>query len=236
MNEQAKQPRRRTRRAQWLVPVYVVFLLLFIGANLGDSVSYAWLFGVNITDNTFLTPDLDIFVDESDDGVNYGAWTPQDIDWGGTVDKYARFTNTGEASVVVRAAYARQWAITTSTETIYLNNLYANGFVFDPVAQLNWVDNGFLNTSLWYDGGDGWYYYRLPLAPGDSTVTVLESVSFAYPIPAEYLDADYALLFKVEACQYSTADINENAQAAWLSFGRTYSESGGMLTWTDIAP
>jgi hypothetical protein len=236
MAERTKRPRRRLRLAEWLIPVYVLFFLLFLGMNLGNSYSYAWLFGSSTADNTFVTPEMDIFVDESNDGINYGTWTPQDIAWGSTVDKYARFTNTGEGAVVIRAAYAQQWSVTSGTDVVQLNNLYANGFVFEEVAQPDWVDGGFLNTTLWYDGGDGWYYYRLPLAPGQSTQTILESVTFVSPAPEGYAAADYALAFKVEATQYSSNPDNENQQAVWLAFAKTYTESGGTLTWSTSAP
>lgn len=224
------------RRMEWMIPFYLVLLLLIVGTTIGSGYSYAWLFGSSTADNTFITPEMDIFVDESNDGTNYGAWTPQTIAWGDTVDKYARFTNTGEGAVVIRAAYAQNWSVTSGTDITYLNNLYANGFSNDPVAQINWIANGFMNPTLWYDGGDGWYYYRLPLAPGDSTPAVMESVTFVSPTPEGYADADYSLAFTVEACQYSANPDNENQQAVWLSFAKTYTESGGSLVWSNSAP
>lgn len=226
----------RLRQLDLIIPFFAVFLLLTLGTGFGNSVSYAWLFGSNTADNTFTTPEMNIFIDESNDGTNFGEWTPQDIEWGGTVDKFARFTNTSEAPVVIRASYAQQWTVTNGTEVIQLNNLHQNGSVYENVAQPDWVNNGFLNTALWYDGGDGWYYYRLPLAPGASTQTVLESVTFVTPIPEGYADADYSLAFALEACQYSNNPDNENEQAIWLSFAKTVTESGGSLTWSNSAP
>jgi len=236
MTKQMNKTRGRLRRLEWVIPFYMVLLLLVVGMSIGSGYSYAWLFGTSTADNNFLTPEMDVFVDESNDGSTYGTWTPQDIAWGGTVDKYARFTNTGEASVVIRAAYAQQWSVTNGAEVTYLNNLYENGLVFDEIAQPNWIAGGFLNAALWYDGGDGWYYYRQPLAPGDSTQTIMESVTFAAPVPEGYNDADYSLAFTVEACQYSTNPDNENQQAVWLSFAKTYTESGGSLVWSNSAP
>ncbi len=230
--KRARSPRRKWPRLAALA--YVCLLLLAV--NLSTGRAGAWLFGSNAADNTFLTPELTVFVDESNDGNTYGEWTPQNIDWGASVDKYVRFTNTGESAVVLRASFAQQWTAANGGETVFLNNLYKTNGSYTAVAQPEWTADGFGNASLWYDGGDGWYYYRQPLAPGESTQTVLESVRFVSPAPAGYAAADYSLAFVAEACQYSENPDNENQQAVWLSFNKTYAESGGTLTWSSSAP
>ncbi|HOU10402.1 MAG TPA: hypothetical protein PL044_11220 [Clostridiales bacterium] len=236
MAPRQKKPTRKPRRPEWLIPFFAVFLLLIVGANFADGYSYAWLFGSNTADNTFRTPLLTVNVDESNDGSTYGEWTPQSVAWGTSVDKYARFTNSGQASVVIRASYAQYWTLTEGTDVTRLNNYYDTGSGWANVATPDWNAGGFADTSLWTDGGDGWFYYRRVLAPGQSTPDVLEAVAFVTPAPAGYEDAEYSLVFAVEACQVSLNDPNENQQAVWLNFTKTYTVSGGTLTWSDSAP
>lgn len=236
MAGQKRKSTRRPKGPEWLIPFFAVFLLLMVGTSFADGYSYAWLFGSNTADNTFETPQLTVEVDESNDGSAYGTWTPQDIEWGATINKYARFTNTGESAIVIRASYAQYWTKTVGPDTERLNNYYDTGSAYANIATPNWVSGGFLNTALWTSGGDGWFYYRLPLAPGANTQDVLESVSFVSPMPDGYIDADYSLAFTVEACQVSANNPNENQQAVWLSFGKTYTESGGSLVWSNSAP
>ena len=232
MINQLKKFDRKWKKLEWVFPLCAVILLLVLNMTFANSYSYAWLFGTNNTDNSFITPELEVSVEESNDGAAYGVWTPQDITWGSAVGKHARFTNTGESSIVLRASYAQYWSLTEGSSVRYLNNLYFDGTNYINVATPNWVDNGFLNSTLWHDGGDGWFYYLLPLAPGESTQTVLESVSFVTPAPEGYDISDYSLAFKVEGCQYSKNPDNENQQAVLLTFGKTYTVSGGILAWS----
>lgn len=232
MLNQLKKSDLKMRKLEWVIPFCAVALLFLMNTSFANSYSYAWLFGTNDADNSFNTPKVEVSVDESNDGGTYGAWTPQDIAWGSTVGKYTRFTNTGESAIVIRACYAQHWSVTAGANITYLNNLFDNGTGYVNVATPNWLDGGLLNNTLWYDGGDGWFYYRSPLPAGASTQTVLESVSFVTPVPAGYDEADYSLIFTVEGCQYSTNPANENQQAVLLTFGKTYSESGGILTWS----
>lgn len=220
------------RKLEWVIPFCAVTLLFLTNMSFANSYSYAWLFGTNSADNSFITPIVEISVEESNDGTTYSGWSPQDIEWGSTAGKYTRFTNTGESAIVIRASYAQHWSVTAGADVTYLNNLYDNGSGYVNIATPNWVDGGFLNNTLWYNGGDGWFYYRYPLPVDGSTQTVLESVSFVAPVPEGYDEADYSLIFTVEGCQYSTNTDNENQQAVLLTFGKTYTVSGGSLTWS----
>jgi hypothetical protein len=232
MANQLRKYDQKWRKLEWVIPFCAVILLFVLNTSLANSYSYAWLFGNNTADNSFITPKAEISVEESNDGNTFGVWTPQDIAWGGTVGKYTRFTNTGESAIVIRACYAQHWSVTEGVNVIYLNNLYDNGTGYVSAATPNWLNGGFLNNTLWYDGGDGWFYYRLPLPAGGSTQTVLESVTFVTPVPEGYGAADYSLIFTVEGCQYSVNPNNENQQAVSLTFGKTYTETGGILTWS----
>lgn len=131
----------------------------------------------------------------------------------GNVDRYSgkkqkevMFKNTGSADVFLRIAYAETWIYTESlsggkTEQIILPNRSEPGNDDSIVSKEwhNWNDN-------WYDGGDGWYYYKKVLEAEESTEEILRSVTFNdtdnYP-DSRYADAEYQLHFQVEAVQAS---------------------------------
>ena len=122
----------------------------------------------------------------------------------GKKQKEVRFKNTGSADVFLRIAYAETWVYTESlsggkTEQIILPNRSEPGNDDSIVSKEwhNWNDN-------WYDGGDGWYYYKKVLEAGKNTEEILKSVTFNdtdnYP-DSRYADAEYQLHFQVEAVQ-----------------------------------
>lgn len=131
----------------------------------------------------------------------------------GNVDRYSgkkqkevMFKNTGSADVFLRIAYAETWIYTESlsggkTEQIILPNRSEPGNDDSIVSKEwhNWNDN-------WYDGGDGWYYYKKVLEAEESTEEILRSVTFndadSYP-DSRYAEAEYQLHFQVEAVQAS---------------------------------
>lgn len=124
----------------------------------------------------------------------------------GKKQKEVMFKNTGSADVFLRIAYAETWVYTESlsggkTEQIILPNRSEPGNDDSIVSKEwhNWNDN-------WYDGGDGWYYYKKVLEAGKNTEEILKSVTFNdtdnYP-DSRYADAEYQLHFQVEAVQAS---------------------------------
>lgn len=124
----------------------------------------------------------------------------------GKKQKEVMFKNTGSADVFLRIAYAETWVYTESlsggkTEQIILPNRSEPGNDDSIVSKEwhNWNDN-------WYDGGDGWYYYKKVLEAGKNTEEILRSVTFNdidnYP-DSRYADAEYQLHFQVEAVQAS---------------------------------
>lgn len=124
----------------------------------------------------------------------------------GKKQKEVMFKNTGSADVFLRIAYAETWVYTESlsggkTEQIILPNCSEPGNDDSIVSKEwhNWNDN-------WYDGGDGWYYYKKVLEAGKNTEEILRSVTFNdidnYP-DSRYADAEYQLHFQVEAVQAS---------------------------------
>lgn len=129
------------------------------------------------------------------------------VDHSGKKQKEVMFTNTGSADVFLRIAYAETWIYTESltggkTEQIILPNRSETGND-DSIVSKEWDSKW---SKHWYDGGDGWYYYKKVLEAGQNTEEILRSVTFNdtdnYP-DSRYTDAEYQLHFQVEAVQAS---------------------------------
>lgn len=125
----------------------------------------------------------------------------------GKKQKEVVFKNTGTADVFLRIAYAETWVYTESLsdgkkEQIILPNRSETGND-DSIVSKEW-DNDWNDN--WYDGGDGWYYYKKVLQAEKSTEEILRSVTFddadSYP-DSRYAEAEYQLHFQVEAVQAS---------------------------------
>lgn len=132
----------------------------------------------------------------------------------GNVDRYSGkkqkevvFENTGTADVFLRIAYAETWIYTESLsggkeEQIILPNRSETGND-DSIVSKEWDSEW---SQHWYDGGDGWYYYKNILKANEKTDKILKSVTFNdtdnYP-DSRYADAEYQLHFQVEAVQAS---------------------------------
>lgn len=132
----------------------------------------------------------------------------------GNVDRYSGkkqkevvFENTGTADVFLRIAYAETWIYTESLsggkeEQIILPNRSETGND-DSIVSKEWDSEW---SQHWYDGGDGWYYYKKILKANEKTDKILKSVTFNdtdnYP-DSRYADAEYQLHFQVEAVQAS---------------------------------
>lgn len=147
----------------------------------------------------------------------------------GEVSKKVKFKNDSSAAAFLRIAYSECWTSGSGTDAVILSNK-VNG---TDVATKNfdWTD--------WQNGGDGWYYYKKVLPPGESSSQLLDKVTFpsytgAY---ADYADADYQLYFRMELLQASDSprtlnsdDVNaDSTQTVWgkeATIG-----SGGAVTW-----
>ena len=101
--------------------------------------------------------------------------------------------NTGTAQAYIRASYAVNWLDVNG-------NIVAaapEGYRCDPVE----------NQDDWTEGGDGYFYYPYPVAPGDETPSLL-TCSPSYPEePAYTLSVEVV----AEAIQSTPAEAAEDA-------------------------
>ena len=107
--------------------------------------------------------------------------------------------NTGTAQAYIRASYAVNWLDGDG-------NIVAaapEGYRCDPVE----------NQDDWTEGGDGYFYYPYPVAPGDETPSLL-TCSPSYPE-----DPEYTLSVEVvaEAIQSNPAEAAEEAWGVRVS-------------------
>jgi alternate signal-mediated exported protein len=234
MKKLRKNIKRFTSKYMLLQVTLATFLLFSIFSVTG--LSWARFSSESNVKNEFKTPIINADIQESNEGNTYNGWINEGINWGADMGKFVRFANNGTGSIVIRASYAQNWSIDNDGEIALLSNYFLNEGLYLPVASPNWTAQGFLNPNLWYLGDDGWYYYRYVLGPGESTDDIIDYVSFASDAEIIYGEASYNLIFSVESCQYSLNSDNENELAAWTTFGMTYTELGGLLTWSNTAP
>ena len=110
-----------------LWPILLVLPALIMAGVYLVGETYAWLTGQTDADNYLNVPQFEVLVEESDEGTTYDGWTSKAINWGTSVPKYTRFTNTGESWIVLRASYAQFWTEGTAPSLTYLSNLFDNG-------------------------------------------------------------------------------------------------------------
>lgn len=111
--------------------------------------------------------------------------------------------NTGTAPAYIRASYAVNWRL-DGEESIAA--AVPEGYSCDPVE----------NQGAWVEGGDGYFYYPYPVAPGDETPSLL-TCSPSYPE-----DPAYTLSVEVvaEAIQSDPAEAAEEAWDVTVSDGK----------------
>lgn len=119
---------------------------------------------------------------------------------GADVSKIVTVKNTGSGTAWIRVKVTSQ--ITGAEDpppVIELGNELIPVMTFDI-------------GSDWIDGGDGYYYYKNPVAAGKSTTELLQTVHFAKEMGNEYQNCTANLIVEAQAVQ--TANNGETVQAA----------------------
>ena len=107
--------------------------------------------------------------------------------------------NTGTAQAYIRASYAVNWL--DGEENIVV--AAPEGYSYD-------LDE---NQGAWVDGGDGYFYYPYPVAPGDETPSLL-TCSVSRPEEPEYT---LSVEVVAEAIQSDPAEAAEDAWGVTVS-------------------
>lgn len=156
---------------------------------------------------------------------------------GDSVTKEVNFTNEGDMQSLFRVKYDEYW---TAADGNTLSNTFwdaASSSVLDAMIK-NWnAANGFANTSLWIDGGDGYYYYSKVINPGETTDPVLDSLKLnenllASSMMIDYTKAQYNLSFSVDSIAASANDTS--IKGHFGSYVSATVAADGSVTWAFV--
>lgn len=153
----------------------------------------------------------------------------------GTVQKEVSFKNDSTSAAFLRVSYGETWQKEKDEEIVLLNN-QING---TDVAIKNWKNGFGENSSLWTDGGDGWFYYNKVMKPSSETEKILTEVTFPDYSDNNYADystATYQLYFRMELLQVSDSQFTLNSEevnkkATMSVFGKEATVSGTTVEW-----
>ena len=123
----------------------------------------------------------------------------RDIMPGTTASKIVRIKNTGPNEAWIRVSVESN---ITGSNGRPLSSKLENGI---PVIHYEILDG-------WIDGGDGYYYYEKPVAPGGFTTELLKEVTFAPQMGNEYQNCKANLVVYAQAVQ--TANNGSTVQDA----------------------
>ena len=208
-----------------------IILLLLIAIVGVVGLTLAYFSNTASIENTFNTKQYGTTVDEV--FTSPGDWTP-----GTTTPKTLTVTNSGQVDEAVRVSYVETWTSKNSNVEGDLGLTQGN----NRAAIIN-----FANSSDWTkvtENNKDYYYYNYKLAPGETTPTLLNSVTFNSAITNDancvtnetstgktvtctstgngYDGATYKLTFTVETVQYdkyvdawgTSATIENNSKPA----------------------
>lgn len=117
---------------------------------------------------------------------------------GTSASKIVSVNNTGDADAWIRVQV--EMSITGKDGASLPMELTAEGATI-PVLTLD------IDTENWIDGGDGFYYYKLPVAPGTSTSALFKEVYFAKEMGNEYQECSTIILVSAQAVQSANNPI-----------------------------
>lgn len=147
--------------------IFVISLVLLFAVAAGGSLAYVFT-RTDPVENRFAPAGVSCAVVENNGEPVTNAVT----DTGNTKEK-VKIKNTGDAEAYIRAAVVvnwmnadgtRAWAVSPKdTEYTIIYNLSEGG---------------------WFDGGDGFYYYSAPVAPGALTGELIGSASLKSGVTA----------------------------------------------------
>ena len=222
-----------------------ILLAAGFGAAAAIGATFAWQpWDLNMT-NVLTAHTTEVYIHDKE------TFNPE------TGDKQVWFENKGTSSVFLRISFTEFWkdeggeGQENEETSVYLPpTVLSNTIDGQEIAIIyrgeasdgeerwksQWTDG-----AAWFDGGDGWYYYRKILKAGERTEEILTKVLFNEKLLAEnpeYQKAYYQLYFKAEVVQCSDGSntLNSaevNADATEKLFGKTAAvgEDGISVSW-----
>lgn len=166
---------RINRRTRWLIITVILVLLLSVGT--GVALSYLSDKTAPV-ENTFEAGRVTCSVRET---------------FNGNVKSDVKVKNTGNTEAYIRAAVIATWQTVGTSSEIY------------AIAPIESVDYDVIwGDSSWILGGDGYWYYTLPVAPDEETRMLIYELT-----PKSEAPDGYSLSVEIvaTAIQSSPADV-----------------------------
>ena len=206
-----------------MVTMIACFLVCTISIITAIGTTLAFYSGGGDLKNNLGTKESSVYLEEEFNPND--KWLP-----GETKQKKVNFGNDGESSQVIRFKVILEW-------------LNKDGDKWTPtppsdpdieLATINWNSQFATDWEDSFFDDDGWYYYKQVLPSGVKTAVVMDSVTFLEDLsntvggeyPEDFSDTTYRIKVVMEG-----VDVNTTlTKAEW---GKTFTESGGTLTWSD---
>ena len=199
-----------------LIMILLIALIGIIG------VTIAYFSSTTTFENEFQTKEYGTTYQE--EFVSPDNWLPGD-----TTNKTVIVTNSGQVDEAVRISYTEEWIPNDKNATL-TGWIHADGTKSNHTTEEELATDeraaviNFTNNSDWTKVGD-YYYYNYRLAPGQTTDSLIESVTFnastklgdtCTPLTSngtttitcnssgsDYDNAKYTLTFKIETVQFN---------------------------------
>ena len=162
--------------------ILFIAVVMLIGAVVGSTVAFLVTETTPVT-NTFEYAKVSCAVSET---------------FIGATKENVQIQNTGTTDAYIRATYVVNWLNKDGTIAASVPTGYRYSLTENP-------DN------VWVKGNDGYFYYRTPVAPGNSTGESLLSCTPYYP---EGVDPQYILSVEILATAVQSTPANA-VQEAW---------------------
>ena len=141
----------------------IVCLLVAVLCAVGGT--YAAVAGVNHPDDIEAYPNGKL--------INKGIDSGETLVYPGlTIERTAVAKNEGSQDMYVRMQYEKLWIEKDEESGNWVESA-------DDTLRTDMIEVALNESPNWVDGGDGWYYYNVAVAPGAESETFLNNIKFA---------------------------------------------------------
>lgn len=162
------------RRHNPIAPLMLLALLCFV-ASLGAGIGGTYATITQAQKHSDIEPYFDAKLVQKYAPEGETAAYP-----GFTCSRSAVAQNTGERACWVRMRLEKKWLERDSS-----NKWVESG---DTTLNTDYIEVTLDDTTNWLDGEDGWYYYQPSIEPGQTSSSLLSSISISTQIGEEYND------------------------------------------------
>lgn len=184
--------KRKLSKKSILITSITLLLLLAVGATL----AYVFTQTEGVT-NTFNPAEVACAVVENNGTPTTGSTVDT-----GSVKENVQIQNTGDTEAYIRVAVVINWMNEDGTKVWAAKPvLSTDGTPGDYTIEYD-LANG------WFDGGDGFYYYSLPVAPTELTSVLIQEATLIGTAPTGTDDTQYYLSIEIVASSIQSTPSN----------------------------